>query len=105
MNQLKTISTPEAVVLGSRILAISLTVYALAALANVPETVYSFRHYSDEIASTAHVEYMRHLYLILLGFQITRIIGYSLMAAWLFRCGPDIEELLLPAHLRDKASE
>jgi hypothetical protein len=30
------------------------------------------------------------------GILITRIVGYSLMASWLFRCGPDIEELLLP---------
>ena len=40
-----------------------------------------------------------------LGFLITRIVGYSLMAAWLFRCGPDIEELLLPVHLRDEMGE
>jgi hypothetical protein len=30
-----------------------------------------------------------------LGFLTTRIVGYSLMASWLFRW-PDIEELLLP---------
>jgi hypothetical protein len=43
--------------------------------------------------------------LISLGFLITRIIGYTLMAMWLFRCGPDIEELLLPGSMRDDVNE
>lgn len=36
---------------------------------------------------------MRHIYLIILGFQIKAAYGYSLMAAWLFLAGPDIEEM------------
>jgi hypothetical protein len=28
-----------------------------------------------------------------------------LMASWSFRCRPDIDELLLPAHLRDETGE
>lgn len=92
-------------VLGSRLLAVILILYALAAISGVPEVVYSFRHYASEVEPTVRTEYMRHLYLISLGFHITRIVGYSLMAAWLFRCGPDIEELLLPAHLREEESD
>lgn len=105
MNPLRTISRREAVVLGSRLLAVILILYALAALSGLPESVYSFRHYASEVEPTVRTEYMRHLYLITLGFQITRIVGYSLMAAWLFRFGPDIEELLLPAHLREDAND
>jgi hypothetical protein len=40
---------------------------------------------------------MRHYYLLILGFLLTRIVGYSLMARWLYKGGPEIEELLLPA--------
>jgi len=105
MNQTRTISSREAIVLRSRLLAVILILYALAALSNLPETIYSFRHYALEIEPSVRTEYMRHLYLITVGFQITRIIGYSLMASWFFRCGPAIEELLLPAHLREQASE
>ena len=105
MNPLRTISTREAVVVGSRLLAILLTVSALVVLSNLPESIYSLRHYASEIEPSVRTEYLRHLYLITLGFQITRIVGYSLMASWLFRCGPDIEELLLPAHLREETND
>ena len=105
MTQHKTISRRDAVILASRLMAVILTVYALVALSGLPETLYGFRHYASEVEPTVRSEYLRHLYLITLGFQITRIIGYSLMASWLFRCGPDMEELLLPAHLREESSE
>ena len=98
-------SRREAVIITSRLLAILLTVNALVALSNLPETAYSFMHYTVGTSTTAPAEYWRHHYLIEIGFLITRIIGYSLMASWLFRCGPDIEELLLPAHLRQEARE
>jgi hypothetical protein len=34
--------------------------------------------------------------LLAIGFLITRIVGYSLLARWLFRGGHEVEELLLP---------
>jgi len=105
MNQDKPITRREGVILGSRILAILMLVNAFVGLSTLPEAVYSFRHYADGIASTSGSEYLRHHYLMILGFLITRIIGYSLMASWLFRCGPDIEEWLLPAHMRDESGE
>jgi hypothetical protein len=105
MNQLNTISRREAVVLGSRLLAILLSVWALSALSSVPETAYAFIRYAEGPMTNGASEYWKHHYLMVLGFEITRVIGYSLMAAWLFRSGPDIEELLLPAHMRDGAGE
>ncbi|HYM77390.1 MAG TPA: hypothetical protein VE377_15560 [Candidatus Dormibacteraeota bacterium] len=95
-------SRRDAVVLGSRLLAVLLTVWALNEVSHLPTDLYSFLRYADQgsVTSTANL-YLRHHYLIEVGFRITRIVGYSLMAMWLYRCGPDIEELLLPAHLRE----
>jgi hypothetical protein len=39
------------------------------------------------------VEYRRHYYLITLGFLVIWMIGYSLIARWLYRSGPDVEAL------------
>lgn len=105
MNQLKTISRREAVVLGSRVLATLLSVWAFSTLSCVPETAYAFARYTEGPMSTAASGYWKHHYLMVLGFEIMRLIGYSLMAVWLFRSGSDIEELLLPAHMRDEAGE
>jgi hypothetical protein len=41
-------------------------------------------------------EYLRQRYLIDLGFLITRIVGYSLTARWLFKAGPELEQLFSP---------
>jgi hypothetical protein len=64
----------------------------------LPGSVYGFLHYSNvELASPTSTLYYRHANLISLSFLVTRIIGYSLMARWLYRGGPEIEDLLLPA--------
>jgi len=71
---------------------------ALTEVSHLSGTLHSFLNYlNHEPSSSPGVEYMRHSYLISLGFLITRIVGYSLMAVWLGKCGPDVEELLLPA--------
>jgi hypothetical protein len=94
----------DGIVLGSRLLAILLTVWALTDVSYLPSYLHSFlRHAERGLSSSPANEYWRHHYLIELGFLITRIIGYSLMAGWLYKCGPDIEELLLPMHLREDA--
>jgi hypothetical protein len=93
----KAMSRKEAVMLASRTLAVLLTVSAMTEVSYLPESVHSFLHYLNpgSTSSTA-VEYWRHYYLIRLGFLVTRIVGYSLMAMWLYKGGPEIEELLLP---------
>ena len=92
-------------VLGSRVLAILLSVWALSTLSNVPETAYAFLRHAEGPMTTAASEYGKHHYDMVLGFMITRLIGYSLMAAWLFRSGPGHRGVLLPAHKRDEAGE
>ncbi len=97
------LSRRDAIVLGSRLLAVLLSIWALSEVAALPASVHSFLRYADQGIGSAAAQYWRHHYLISLGFLITRIVGFVLMASWLFRCGPDIEELLLPPHLRDSA--
>ena len=55
-------------------------------------------HY-ERTASTdlRYVEYMQHFHLIDLCFLVARIIGYSLLAWWLFKGGEEVSELLLPS--------
>jgi len=91
-------SRKDAVTLASRTLAVLLTVWALTDVSYLPGNLHSFLNYLNrESPSSPGVEYMRHSYLISLGFLITRIVGYSLMARWLYRGGAEIEELLLPS--------
>jgi len=90
-------SRRDAILLASRALAILLTVWALADVSYLPGSIYAFRHYSSvELTSPTATLYYRHSNLISLSFHVTRIIGLSLMARWLYKGGPDIEELLLP---------
>ena len=99
------ISRKDAIVLASRTLATLLIVWALTEVSHLPGAVQSFMHYvNSEASSSPGVQYMRHSYLISLGFIVTRIIGYSLMASWLYKGGPDIEELLLPSVAEDNAA-
>jgi len=87
----------DAILLASRTLAILLTVWALTDVSYLPGNVYTFLHYSNvELTSPSATIYYRHSNLISLSFLVTRIIGFSLMARWLYKGGPEIEELLLP---------
>ena len=95
-------SRNEAVLLGSRLLATLLTVWALSELSSLPGSVYSFLHYADGVSvMSGTAQYLRHHYLISLGFLVVRIAGFSSVATWLFRCGPDVEEFLLPTALQE----
>lgn len=91
------ISRKDGVMLASRTLATLLIVWAMNEVSHLPGTLHSFLNYLNrESSSSPGVEYMRHSYLISLSFLITRVIGYSLMAMWLYKGGPEVEELLLP---------
>lgn len=91
-------SRKEAVVLASRSLAMFVTIWALTEVSYLPGALHSFLRYSNRIAdSSATKQYWHHYHLIALGFLVTRIVGYSLTARWLFKAGPEVEELLLPA--------
>jgi hypothetical protein len=91
-------SKEDAVILASRTLAVLLVVWALAETSQLPSVLYAFRHYSSaELSTSVATDYYRHSHLISLSFLLVRIIGFSMMARWLFKGGPDITELLLPS--------
>ncbi|MGD0271381.1 MAG: hypothetical protein ABSB14_20100 [Candidatus Sulfotelmatobacter sp.] len=91
-------SRKDAVVLASRTLALLLVVWALAEACSLPESLHSFRRYADSgPGSSAALQYWRHYYLIRCSFIVTKMVGFSLMARWLYKAGPEVEELFLPS--------
>jgi hypothetical protein len=93
-------SRKDGVLLASRALALILTMWALGELSYLPVHLYSFLHYiQDEsiLVTSPRTQYLRHYYLIDLGFLIIRIAGFALTARWLYRKGPEIDELFLPS--------
>jgi hypothetical protein len=95
-------SRKDAVILASRTLAVLLTVWALSEVSYLPERFNSFIYYLNrQPTPSGSVEYWHHYYLIQIGFLCARIVGYGLMARWLYKGGPDIEELLLPMELSE----
>ncbi|MGA8622022.1 MAG: hypothetical protein WB660_26320 [Candidatus Sulfotelmatobacter sp.] len=68
-----------------------------------PERLHSFLHYIDQEPGTAtFLEYRWHYDLITLGFLVIRVVGFSLMAKWLYKGGPEVEELLSPPAAQEK---
>jgi hypothetical protein len=62
-------SKRDAVVLGSRLLALLLTVWALSELLNLPNSVYSLLHYADQVSVLSPaIQYWQHHYIMALGF-------------------------------------
>ena len=91
-------SRMDAIVLASRALAVLFVVSALVEASYLPERLYSFLHYIDQgPGPAALMEYRRHYYLIRAGFLVTRMVGYFLIARWLYKGGPEVEELLFGA--------
>ncbi len=88
-------SREDALVLASRALALLFAVCALGEVSYLPERLHSFLHYiNQEPGSSTAIQYLRHYYLITLGFLVTRILGFSLLARWLYKGGPEVEGLL-----------
>jgi len=90
-------SKEDAVVLAARTLAVLLMVWAFSEASHLPGSIYTFIHYRQvELSSPSVTQYYRHSDLISLSFMITRIIGFSLLARWLYQGGPEVAEVLLP---------
>ncbi len=94
-------SKEEAISVVSRALAVLISVWALAEVSYLPEHIQSYVHYMYYETTTStnlsYLRYMQHIHFTTLAFLVTRLIGYSLLARWLFKGGPDIAELLLPS--------
>ncbi|MGA7377760.1 MAG: hypothetical protein WBW36_15520 [Candidatus Sulfotelmatobacter sp.] len=88
-------SRKDAVTVASRTLALLLVVWALGEASSLPESLYSFLRYVNQEPLSSTVQYWRHYHFISLGFLIIRIVGFSLLAGWLYKGGPEVEELLL----------
>lgn len=98
-------SRKDALVLASRALALVFGVWALSEISYLPEILHSFlRYVNPDPGSSPAIQYWRHYYLIRLGFLVTRIVGYSLMARWFYKGGPEVEELLSGSSLEQSAS-
>ena len=90
-------SRKDAVLLASRTLALLLTVWALVEASYLPANMHSFlRYVNQEPGASTAIQFWRHYDLISLSFNVTRMIGFSLLAKWLFKGGPEVEELLSP---------
>jgi hypothetical protein len=88
-------SREDALVLASRALALLFAVWALGEVSYLPERLHSFLYYiNQEPGTSTAIQYLRHYYLITLGFLVTRILGFSLLARWLYKGGPEVEGLL-----------
>jgi hypothetical protein len=99
-------SRKDAVWIASRTLAVLLTVWALTDVSYLPAATYSYLRYAGNQSGTSpSAEYWRHFYLITLGFLVTRIVGYALIARWLHKGGPEVAELLLPASVLEPGVE
>lgn len=91
-------SKKDAVLLASRVIAVYLTVWLLTDVAFLPERLFSFIHYSKlEPINGSGNHYLRQYYFIGLVILVTRIVGLSILARWLYKGGPSVEALLLPS--------
>jgi hypothetical protein len=99
-------SKKDALLLASRTLALLLAVWALTEVSYLPESLLSFFRYRDqEPGSSTAILYWRHYHLITLGFLVTRIAGFSLMARWLYKGGSDVKQLFLPSESHESAGQ
>jgi hypothetical protein len=94
----KTMSKKDGVLIASRTLALLLTVWALAEVSYLPECIFSFVHF---LPANQHSS---HYYLIRLSFLVVRIVGYSLLARWLYQGGPEVAESLSPSSAEENVS-
>lgn len=92
-------SRRDAVVLASRTLALLLIVWIFSECCSLPELLLSYIHYLRYEPATAYVDYMRHYHLALLTVTVAKLIGFSVLANWLFKAGPDVAATLLPSGL------
>jgi hypothetical protein len=98
-------SREDLIILASRTLAVLMMVWALSEVCSLPGVVYAFNHYASvELSSASATQYYRHSHLISLGFILVKVIGFSLLSRWLFKGGPEVFELLLPATAAEEIS-
>jgi hypothetical protein len=99
-------SRKDAVVLASRTLALLLTVWTLSEASYLPTSLHAFlRYMNQEPGASTAIQYWRHYHLINLSFVATRMVGFALLARWLYTGGSEVEELFLPAVPHENAAQ
>ena len=99
------VTRKDVVVVASRTLALLVTLWALTDLSYLPEYIHTLLRYMDQTPSATPTAYsVRHYEFIRVGFLVTRVIGFALMARWLFQGGPEVEELFLPSDSHENVS-
>lgn len=90
-------SRRDAVALPSTLAALS--IWALTPISYLPGVLHSFLRRGDGNSGPTSGQDRHQYYFISPGFLITRIVGYSLTARWLFKSEPEIERLLPPIEI------
>jgi hypothetical protein len=99
-------SKNDAVLLVSRTLVLYLILWVLTDLTYLPGLLFSFIHYWRQAPPlSANNTYYRELDLIGLVFHLTKIIGLSILAGWLYRGGASVGALLLPSALQPNPAQ
>ena len=90
-------SKRNAVVVASRTLALLLLVWTFAEFCSLPQIVLSYIYYARNEPATTYIDFMRHYHLALLTANVAKILGFSVLANWLFKAGPEVAATLLPS--------
>ena len=89
----------EVVRLVSRALSLIWGVFALYDMTYLPERLFSYLHYTNEVRSVgspSFAMYLPTLYRIELGFLFVRLAIYLVLAVVFWNCGPWVGRTLLP---------
>lgn len=90
-------SREEAIVLASRTLAVLMMVWALGEVCALPQALILYTRYLHlGPFPTESAQHWRQYYTVEIGFLITKILGFALLARWLFRGGPEVAALMMP---------
>jgi hypothetical protein len=90
-------SKRESVVLASRTLSVLLMVWVFADMSYLPERWIEYVHYLRPESASEQVTYLRRYHLAMLVCSGVRILGFSILARWLYKAGGEVVELLLPS--------
>ena len=87
-------SRSEAILIVSRVVSFYLLCWVLADLTYLPTHVREVLfHLAPQTPTGAHY---RDIYVLDLVFLLIRIAVFSVLAIWLYRCGPRIQAYFLP---------
>jgi len=89
----------EGVRVVSRVLSIFFGVFGLYETTYLPERLFSYLHYTNEVRSAGVASaglYLPTLYRITVGFLFVRIAVYLILAVIFWKCSPWVERTLLP---------